>query len=155
MRIRKATSKDAEEMCKVVRAAIKEVNSKDYTPRQIKAWLSHNTTKGYRESMKKGRRWFVAVERGKIAGVARADSENETIKALYVNPRMHGKGIGKKLYLKMEKFLRAQGVKKLVVESTITAQKFYKKMGMKKTGKRNVKMSGVKIPVVVMEKKIR
>ena len=154
MHIRKATLKDAEEMCKVVRAAIKEVNSTDYTPRQVKAWLSHNSAKSYKESMKKGRKWFVATERGKIIGVTRADSEKETIKALYVNPSMHGKGIGKKLYLKMEKFLRAQGVKKLVVESTITAQNFYEKMGMRKTGKRNVKMSGVSIPVVVVEKKL-
>jgi putative acetyltransferase len=56
--------------------------------------------------------------------------ENE-VRAIYVSPQVKRKGIGSALLRKLEELAKEKGIKKLRLESSVTAEKFYQKNGYK------------------------
>lgn len=51
------------------------------------------------------------------------------VKTLFVDPSLQGNGIGALLMVALEDFARRQGVEHLHVESSLTAEKFYLRIG--------------------------
>ena len=154
MRIRKARPEDAKEIVKLVRETIRKVNSEDYTKKQVNAWVSSNKAKKMREFIAGKRKVFVAVDKDKIIGMATWTQSENQVGALYVQKDRIGEGIGKKLYDRVEEEARKAGTKELKLYSTITAVPFYKKRGYKSVRKTHVTMNKVKIPCVIMKKKL-
>jgi len=54
---------------------------------------------------------------------------------MFVNPKHHKKGIGRKLIENIEEIAKSKGRRKLKVGSTIFAEKFYQKLGYKRKKK--------------------
>ena len=83
MKIRPFLASDAIETAKLHRSTIRDVNSKDYTYKQIKVWSSRTSARKFRNSMKRRVR-FVAVENKKIIGYGDFSHEGE-LSGLYVH----------------------------------------------------------------------
>ena len=132
---------------------IKYVNSKDYTQKQIEAWLVADRVGKVREKIQnKSKDVFVLIDNNKILGMASLSLEEDELSSLYVKHNIHGKGIGTKLLKYVENYLKKKGVKILKLHSTITAYKFYKNKGFKRIKKAYHNMGGLKIPCILMKK---
>ena len=77
------------------------------------------------------------------AGIDKSWYSNDEywILTVFIKPENHGQGIGKKLIEKIEEYATTLPVKKLIIPASITAHKFYYKLGYKyKDGKKNLMM---------------
>jgi len=86
-----------------------------------------------------GQTLFIAKEGTKVVGVCRLTVNNERnqLQAIYVLPEYQGKGVGKMLWLEMQKF--ADPKKDFYVELAVynkSALEFYKRLGFVDTGRR-------------------
>jgi GNAT superfamily N-acetyltransferase len=70
---------------------------------------------------------FVAERAGVIVGFAAVS--NGTLLQLYVDPNASGLGIGRALLETAEQCARVEGYKRITLDSTQTAQPFYRHMG--------------------------
>jgi N-acetylglutamate synthase-like GNAT family acetyltransferase len=129
MRIRKFKKEDARKVSDLIRKCLREVNSKDYSKKVIDFMISHFSPKTIIANSEK-RKIFVAVEKEKIIGTA--SIHDDVILTVFVNPKIHGKGIGRKLMMKVENEAKKNGFKSVKLPSSITAIDFYKKLGYKK-----------------------
>jgi len=152
MKIRKYQHADAAAVARVHRNAVKHIVSKDYSKRQIAAWLKRISAQRVRESPKKEIR-FVAVENGKIVGFG--SHEGHELTAVYIHQDYIGKGVGKKLLKKVEQSAYKQGFRKLICFSTIAGKDFYEKQGFKLIRRRKHRIGNQKLRVFMMGKRLR
>lgn len=138
MKIRLAKDEDYVAIARLFRQTIRNVNSKDYTEEQIRAWLSRINTNRFRNSADKCKRW-VAVEDDKVVGFCDHGLNGE-FWGLYIHKDYIGKGVGSRLIKTAEDSLKKLGFKECSLKATITAKEFYKKQGYKviKKGLHNV-----------------
>lgn len=132
VQIRKFEKNDVSNVVKMIRRNLREVNAKDY-PGKINS-LVRFYNEEYIEDVALSSNVYVAEECGKIIGMASVASwgmESSRIRALFVCPDCHGKGIGKMLIDKIKKDRINERAKKITVTSSITARHFYEKMGFK------------------------
>jgi GNAT superfamily N-acetyltransferase len=138
--IRRAFYADAEGIHKAHMKSIQQVCAKDHTPQEIQGW-------GHRPFQKEQRLraiendWVWAIEdQNEIEGygyIAVFDKEGHReayVYGLYLTPKMLGRGVGKNLFETVLEVLKSQHVGFVRLDSTITAQEFYKKMGFVNTG---------------------
>ncbi|MBI2559129.1 GNAT family N-acetyltransferase [Candidatus Woesearchaeota archaeon] len=156
MNIRKAKLADAQTISKIMCDTIKYSNSKDYTPNQIKVWLNTNNVAKVKERIKNPDKvTFIILDDNKIVGTSTLNLKERELGSLYVKHRVHSKGIGTKLLEFVENFAEKKKFEKLMLGSTLTSLGFYKNRGYKIINKKhNVVIDGIKIPTIVMSKKI-
>jgi len=155
MKIRRAKISDIKEIKSIQQKTIKYINSKDYNKKQISAWLDYNKIKNIRKRLKnKKRNIFVILDKNKIVGFGSLKIEENKLSGLYIKHDIIGKGIGSKLLRYIESFARRKGIKRLKLYSTLTAYDFYKKKGYKKIRRTHQLMNKVKLPCILMSKKL-
>jgi len=76
----------------------------------------------------------VAIAHDTIVGTANLDGV--AARALFVDPDHQGKGIGTRLMAVIEDLARARSVATLHVQSSITAESFYRKLGYVAVGEK-------------------
>lgn len=69
----------------------------------------------------------------RVAGYAQSDARGRVL-LLYVEPRLHGRGVGSALLAAMEAAARARGLTALMLDSTQTALRFYLSRGFAPVG---------------------
>jgi GNAT superfamily N-acetyltransferase len=76
--------------------------------------------------------YFVAedVDTHRILGIIGL-KDNE-LRTFFVDPKHQGKGIGRKLYNRLEKEAREEGIKELILEGSPLGEPIYKHLGFKK-----------------------
>ena len=146
MRIRLFRKEDAIKVSYIIKRSLIEVNSIDY-PKKVIQFLcdAHSPEMLIENSQKK--QIFVAVEKNDIIGTASLD-EN-WIGGMFVDPKVHKKGIGTRLITFLEKRARKNGYKFVQLGASLTAYEFYQKKGYKKVKKRHNKNIGT---VILMRK---
>lgn len=151
MLIRKFQEKDAFKVSYLIKQSMKKVFPGYYDDGLIKNMLSKNGVLSVKKRAKK-RDMYVYEENNKVLGVmGKLDNE---IKTAYVNPRYHGKGIGKKLYLYLEKLIKKKGFVTIFVLSSLPAKGFYEKCGFKLIKKFTNNHDGLMIDEYLMKKKL-
>ena len=150
MRIRLARKEDAAALARLHRATIRNVNSKDYPEDIINVWSGRSSAKKFRDSVDRCKRW-VALDGEKIIGFCDHSFECE-LWGLYIHKDYVGKGVGSRLLSCAEKSLKKMGCKKVNIESTISAKKFYQKHGYDVLRKSFKLMDKVKVPIYIMRK---
>lgn len=70
---------------------------------------------------------------------------------LWVSPDVHGKGIGKRLFLHAADVARQRGYRTLQLEADPNALGFYEKLGMRQVGERQSQIEGQPRILPVME----
>ncbi|MBE9193680.1 GNAT family N-acetyltransferase [Gloeocapsopsis crepidinum LEGE 06123] len=152
--VRKAKLEDAEAICNVHRVSVRTLCTKDYTPKQIEAWVGKSEPDNFRKALvERGETIFVAEIEELIAGFSSLFKDE--IYAVYVHPEYTRRGVGTRLLNAVEKEAIFQPIKKLKLVSSTTAQPFYQANGYQVVEHSfHTLPSGIQIPCVYMEKSL-
>jgi ribosomal protein S18 acetylase RimI-like enzyme len=126
--------------------AIKEISSEDFLAMRL---VSQNT------------RTIVAEGEGRILGFAslrRIGDGKVELSGIVVLKSLSGKGIGTRLIRKTMEIAKKQGFKGMMVKTEVFnrgAIGFYKKNGFTEASKITEKVGRVKVPIQVLEKRLR
>jgi L-amino acid N-acyltransferase YncA len=127
--IRRATQLDAPAISKVVIAALRESNARDYPPEVIAVVEQHFCPASILTLMKQ-RQMYVAVVEQHVVGTASLDQA--VVRSVFVSPRHQGRGIGQQLMARLKEAALAAQVEELRVPSSLTAESFYAQLGFQK-----------------------
>ena len=99
---------------------------------------------------------IVAEQDGEIVGFGALVPENNELRACYVAPKVSHMGVGTALVRELERMARARGLPYLQMESSITAEPFYKFLGfeVRERGEHTLR-SGRRMACVHMRKLLR
>lgn len=152
MHIRLSKLSDARALARLHRSTIRSINSADYSPTIIRSWTSRSTAKRFRHLLSTCIR-YVAIENEMIMGFGELIGESGEIHGMYVHKDWIGKGIGKKIFAKLENRAKKMGLTKLTLNSSITAKEFYEHCGCSVTKKIQHRLrNGVLMEAFRMEK---
>lgn len=124
--IRLAREGDAEAISRVIVAALRQTNARDYSPDIIDR-VAENFSPAAVLRLLGSRTVFVAVEGATVVGTAGLDGA--VVRTVFVSPSAQKQGIGSQLMAELERAARANGIAVLSVPSSITAQGFYARLG--------------------------
>lgn len=128
LRIRKFEESDCHQVSAMIRDNLRYVNSRDYSDRIIKNMLDLFSPE-YIVQLSAKRNMYVALVDHVIVGTV--SLEADTIYTVFVDMRHHHSGIGRKLIDFVERIAVVSGESSLKLPSSITAQKFYEKLGFR------------------------
>ncbi len=123
---------DAEALCRIHWEAVHETAAKDYPLEILDDWspeVSPERIQKFIEQRIPDEIIRVAEIDGKIVGFGIVWPAQNQLGAVYVSPRVNGKGVGTKLVKELEKIARSMGAKELSMDSSITAEPFYRSHG--------------------------
>ncbi len=126
--IRPARDGDAGAISQVIVSALRETNAKDYAP-EIIARLENNFSAAAVRELIRRQKMFVAVLGQQIVGTAGLDGS--MVRNFFVAPDAQGTGIGSRLMAEVENAARQAGIMTLMLQSSVTAERFYVKRGFK------------------------
>lgn len=127
--IRRATRDDATAISRVVIAALRESNARDYSPEIIAQVENSFAPEAVRALLDK-RTVFVAWAEERL--IATASLDGRVVRSVFVDPLHQGRGIGRQLMEVVHATAVSSGIDTLRVPSSITAQGFYASLGYKK-----------------------
>ncbi len=145
-RIRPYTDNDAGAAAAVVVTSMQVTNAPDY-PAEVIAHLSaYNTPEQFQKLVARGREILLAEDAsGRIAGTVGLDAGE--LVTLFVLPDVQGSGIGAALVAAVEQLARTRGLTALTLRSSITALRFYERLGYEQAGRPRDGEAGVQIPM--------
>lgn len=112
------------------------------------------TSEGWLEKQAKKKSIFVYERNGKILGMG-CLAEN-IIEKVYVDPEMHGKGVGSEILLYLESLAKEQGCEELTLYSLPNSRMFYRNKGYKETGVHYYNYpDNIRIPMTIMTKNMK
>jgi GNAT superfamily N-acetyltransferase len=124
--IRKATDDDATAISHVIVAALRDSNSRDYSAAVI-AQVELSFTPSAILRLLGQRQVYVASLGEEI--IATASLDQATVRSVFVAPTHQGQGAGRALMAAVESAAATDGVTRLRVPSSITAEGFYRSLG--------------------------
>ncbi len=152
--IRRAAIQDAKGIHHSHMQSIREVCKKDHSPEEINAWGYREYHPDHRQDCIKNHLMWVVEDKGLIEGYAHVmiKDQNASLLGLYFTPAVIGKGLGKAMFKLIIKELKEKKIKKMGLDSTLTAHSFYLSMGAKDTGPMNsIVINSVPIRIYPME----
>jgi putative acetyltransferase len=152
MIVRKAEPNDAEGICRVQSAAIRQLCASHYSPAEIEAWAGPPEPNWYRSAIG-GRELFVAVEGDTIIGFGQLNLDTAEIDAIYVHPAAARRGVGSALLRRLEEVARQHDLASLHLAASLNSVPFYESSGFRR--QRHTKfpiLPAVEIASLVMEK---
>ncbi len=146
--IRPACLGDLVHLAVVQRAAIEAIGDGAYTTAEREAWRDR-PVEDLRALIAAGS-YRVAEQAGVLLGGAGWEEgeagAGATIRAVFVHPAAHGKGIGARLLRVIEHELATRGVTRLVVPAALNAVGFYQRLGYRPVERRVADIGGVRLP---------
>lgn len=124
--IRLATDEDAVAINRVIIAALRESNSKDY-PADVIAAVERGFTVQAIRSLMTQRQVYVGTVG--LSVIATASLDDDVVRSVFVDPKHQRIGIGRQLMAVIRSSAASAGVDVLRVPSSITAQDFYASLG--------------------------
>jgi dipeptidase E len=138
--VRRAAVQDAEGIHRAHMKSIQEICSKDHTPEEIQGWGNRPYREDQRVAAIQNDFVWVVEDQSSIEGYGHLKiSEKEGLKhahiyGLYLTPKVTGRSFGKAIFEMMMDEVAEAGVNQVTLESTLTAQEFYRKMGFVNDG---------------------
>lgn len=137
--------------------SIREVCVKDHGEDEVRGWGNRPLGNRWTEAIQKDIVWVIEVD-SNIYGVSflkiLPDSNGECayLHALYLTPEVIGRGLGLRLMQTLLDEAKEKGVRKIKLDSSITAYQFYRKLGFSETGpKQMVEIGGYPVTSFPME----
>lgn len=153
--IRPFRNEDAEALATVFYAAIHAVSRDDYDEAQLRAWAPEPPgPEGIRRRAADGRLLLVATDE-RDRPVAYGDLEADGhLDHLYRHPDAANRGVAAALYGRLEEGARSRGLRRLFVEASEPARRFFSKQGFSVVERRTFELRGVPIHNYAMEKRL-
>lgn len=151
MKIRLFHLQDAEQIAHLFHQTVCEVNIRDYSNNQVRAWAPDNIH--FRDWAKicSERFTYVADDQGVIAGFGELEL-NGHIDCFYCHKNYLGMGVGRKIYSAIETKADELGINRLYTEASITAKSFFLHMGFSIIREQQVERRGEYFVNFAMEK---
>ena len=124
--IRHASPNDAEGISRIIIAALRQTNAKDY-PEAVIARVEQSFSPALVSELLARRLVFVAEGQDGIIGTASLDGR--VVRTVFVDPAHQSRGVGKALMNAVEEVAVERGIAMLAVPSSVTAEPFYAKLG--------------------------
>jgi putative acetyltransferase len=151
MLIRKFELTDAQELADLFYSTIREVNIKDYSLEQVKAWAPEDRNFEEWKQSFKDKVVFVAIKSEAIVGFGELESSGH-IDRFYIHKNHLGKKVARQIYQAIEEEAIYLGIKRLFVEASITAKPFFLKMNFDHVQEQKVILRGIEFINYRMEK---
>lgn len=151
MEIRNYQINDTEQIARLFRSTVREINSRDYSPEQISAWASETLDNNFWQQKLGSKITKVAVVDNLIVGFAQMEATGY-IDCFYCHKDFIGQGIGTRLFIVLEAEARNLKIKRLFSQVSITAKPFFENKGFVVLAKQNVLVRNVAMTNYAMEK---
>ena len=132
MNIRRLTVQDAQKASELICRVFVEFVSPGWTEKAVKDCLLEQSTEKIIERLKVRDQFVAIISDNNIAGIVEGKN-NSRITRLFVDKKYQRQGIATGLMLKMEELFIERGSMRIIIHSSLHAQKFYEKMGYKKS----------------------
>ncbi|HMS66097.1 MAG TPA: GNAT family N-acetyltransferase [Ignavibacteria bacterium] len=154
--IRKAISKDLQQIRELYHDTVIAVNSKDYTEEQIRVWSGSGLTESGNTFTKKieEQYFYVAEYENNIVGFSSV-TDDGYLDYMYVHKDFQRNGIAKALLEKIESKADELKLNLITSDVSITARPFFEKHGYVKTGEKKDLYRGVEFINNIMVKHIQ
>ena len=126
--IRPALDDDAADISAVILRALRETNANDYADAII-ARVEQNFSADAVQALIAKRTVFVATIGNRVVGTASLDGS--VVRTVFVAPDAQARGIGKLLMAQVEHIARERNISALTVPSSVTAERFYARLGFR------------------------
>lgn len=149
--IRPFRKSDTEQIARLFHETVRNVNNKDYTEAQLRAWAPDDIHFKDWETSCLQNYTYVAEEDNIITGFAQLEADGH-IDCFYCHKDYQGRGIGSALFNRLEQKVVALKLERLYAEVSITALPFFKAAGFSEVKKQEVSIRGELLTNYVMEK---
>lgn len=147
--IRRMRPGDVAGIHEVHTAAVRETCARLLTPAVVEAWLYGRTPDGYLSAAEDGESFWVAVdEAGGVIGFA--SWQEDELLALFIDPPVHGLGIGGRLFAACERDAAEAGRSITCVNAALNAVSYYQALGFRAVGEGYQQKRGERIPHIEM-----
>lgn len=151
MKIRLFHPQDAEQIAQLFYETVREVNIRDYSSNQVKAWAPDNMHFRNWAKVCLERFTYVADENGLIVGFGELETDGH-IDCFYCHKNYQRCGVGSQIYRAIETKAIALKLNRLLTEASITAKPFFQRMGFSVVREQQVARRGEIFTNYVMEK---
>lgn len=151
MEIRLFKKQDAEQIAQLYHDTVREVNIRDYSTAQVKAWAPDDLYFRDWETVCGDRFTYVADDDGVIAGFGELEP-NGHIDCFFCHKNYQRCGVGRQIYQAIEAKALELGLNHLTLEASITAKPFFQRMGFSIVKEQEVAYQGEMFINYVMEK---
>ena len=151
--IRPYTAADAAAVTDVFRSAVRGIASRDYTASQVRAWAPDDIDVAQFGRRCETRSTWVVEAQGRVAGFSDLESDGH-IDMLYVHPDFERRGVARALLGHIEATARANGLRRLYAEASMTARPVFEAMGFRILARQTVTLRGESMTNFRMEKRL-
>ena len=151
LKIRDYVESDAEVLWDIFYNTIRNVNSRDYSQAQVKAWAPDSLPDNVWKNRMDGLSPFIAEIEDVVVGYTDLQSDG-LIDHFFCHHEYQGRGVGRALMGHVMEVGQSRGVSRYYSEVSITARPFYEHMGFKVSNERVVEVRGQKLTYFAMEK---
>lgn len=144
--IRPALPLDSDEISQLIARSVTETNTDDYLAEILQQVVDSFTADRIRTLISE-RQMFVALDQDRIIGTA--GLVDGVVKSVFVSPDSQKKGVGAALMAHIESIAKEQSLTCLTLQSSLTAEGFYHKLGYETLRR---EMGKNPDPVIIMKK---
>ena len=151
--LRRATEADLNSITRLFQDTILSVSAKDYTPEQVRVWVSvGNSTEKWQKRIRE--QYFLLAEiEGKLVGFASV-SPSGYFDMLYVHKDYQKKGVARTLWNALEGYCRRKKISEVYTDASITARLFFEKQGFELEVEQKKYLDGVEFTNYQMSKRL-
>jgi putative acetyltransferase len=128
LKIRSFVAADATQIAQLFHETVREINCRDYSSQQVKAWAPDDLNFRNWSEICSQRSTYVAEMADTIVGFAELET-NGHIDCFYCHKSYQRCGVGTQLYQAIETEARMLKLPHLFTEASITAQPFFQRLG--------------------------
>lgn len=149
--IKRAILKNIPEIVGIHRKCVLETNAKFYHKNTIKEWAGQISNESVKNQFKNSS-WYILKIDNRIIGFAQFSIKDRVLYQINIDPKYQRKSYGKILYEFIEKKFKKNKIRKISLNSTLNAVKFYKSLGFKSLGKIRFELDKEYAQMIKMEK---
>jgi GNAT superfamily N-acetyltransferase len=98
-----------------------------YTPEQLEEWTGGAVSVAFANAVED--RFYVAMVGGRVTGTGMINLTTGKIDAIFVHPDFMRRGIGTAMVAHLEALARDEGLRQVMLDSTLNAAPFYRRAG--------------------------
>ena len=152
--LRRGRADDALTIARLFRDTGHAVNRHDYSEAHLDAWAPYQVNLEHWRAVIEASYFMVAISGGMVVGFANLDGD-DYVDQLFVHNALLRKRIATKLMEEIEREAKRKGAARLWTQSSITARKFFERLGFATLQAQRVTYNGQIFDNFSMEKRLR